>query len=204
MEERKMKKEQIIEAFTNYEGNKDELINELTQICGWSDITSTDSYQEGKIGELFIDLYNRGHYKIEVKTEVDIFQTSGNVFIETHQWNNRKNEWVPSGINISKSDIWATPFLQNGQAEVAIVSKTKHIKELVDKIKNDKILHDIFFHEKPQTKKGSAARGYKVSINDLLEANISRLNHLKIISELKNDIYANQITIDKLIELTRK
>ena len=199
-----MMKEKIIEAFKNYEGSKDELIHELTQICGWSDITQTESHKEGKIGELFIDMYNKGEYKIEVKTEVDIFQSSGNVFIETHQWNRYKNEWVPSGINISKSDIWSTPFLLNGIAEVAIVSRTKHIKELVNKIKNDKILHDIFFHEKPQTRKGSAARGYKVSINDLLEANISRLNHLKIISEQKNIINAKDKEIEILVEKLNK
>jgi hypothetical protein len=196
-----MGKEEIIEAFTNYEGDKDALINELTKICGWSDFISNETYKEGKIGELFIKNFDSNNYSIEVKSEVDKYQETGNVFIETHQFCKQKNDWVESGINLTKSDIWAIPFLSNGEPETAIISKTKNIKKLINKIKNDDALHEIFFFEKGRTYKGSPARGYLISINTLLQTKSSRLRALTLISELT---FQKTLLEDKLAETIRK
>lgn len=43
---------------------------------------------------------------VEVKTDRKWYAT-GNLYIETYYWSVSKNDWVPSGINISKATHWA-------------------------------------------------------------------------------------------------
>jgi len=197
-----MGKELIIEAFTNYEGDKDALLNQLTKICGWTDITLTESHRVGKIGEAFFKDMLNDTINIEVKTEDDVWASSGNLFIEDSQWSQQEKKYLPSSIETTKSDIWCIALLDDKWNPIGGMHiKTQIVKDVVNVIKNDTDLYKIYHKNKPKNAKGTAGSGYVIPIDMLFGYSKSKVDLLATISFLSKTIENLE---DKLAETIRK
>ena len=65
----------------------------------------------GKLGEDFVRDMQAGNTKIEVKTERDIWKTTGNIAIEIRYKGN------PSGLSTTESSVWVHLLSYNGVIE---------------------------------------------------------------------------------------
>lgn len=63
--------------------------------------------------------------KFEVKTEREIWKTTGNMCIELSY------KGQPSGINVTKADYWCHIFQDNGNIRFMLVFPVQELKELV-------------------------------------------------------------------------
>ena len=68
--------------------------------CKEYDLHVKEDMLYGKIGEEFTQKLFEGNTKIEIKTERDIWQTTGNVAIEM------RYKGKPSGISTTTSSVW--------------------------------------------------------------------------------------------------
>ena len=66
--------------------------------------------------------------KIEVKSEKDLWQKSGNICIEYESWGK------PSGIRATESDYWFHNLCIGENEYCTLVFKTEVIKKIVDKL----------------------------------------------------------------------
>ena len=82
----------------------------------------------GKMGEDFVQKVMEGNTKIEVKTERDIWKTTGNIAIEI-RCNNR-----PSGISTTEADTWIHLLAYNGIIEGGFLLKVRVIKDMIKKL----------------------------------------------------------------------
>ena len=80
----------------------------------------------GKLGEDFVRDMQEGNNKIEVKTERDIWKTTGNIAVEL------RYNGSPSGISSTDSSIWVHLLSYNGVIEGGFMFK---VDQLMDKIK---------------------------------------------------------------------
>ena len=78
--------------------------------------------REEKIAEM---LTNK---KIEVKSERDMWQRTGNIAIEYESWNK------PSGINATESDYWFHNLCIGENEYCTLVFKTDVLRKIVDKL----------------------------------------------------------------------
>ena len=78
--------------------------------------------REDKIAEMLQDK------KIEVKSERDIWQTTGNIAIEYESW------WKPSGIRATESDYWFHNLCIGDKIFCSLVFDTEVLKKIVDKL----------------------------------------------------------------------
>ncbi len=78
--------------------------------------------REDKIAEMLQDK------KIEVKSERDIWQTTGNIAIEYESWGK------PSGIRATESDYWFHNLCIGDKIFCSLVFDTKVLKKIVDKL----------------------------------------------------------------------
>ena len=78
--------------------------------------------REDKIADLFTNK------KIEVKSEKDIWQTTGNIAIEYQSYNK------PSGIKATESDYWFHNLCIGDDEYCTLVFKTDVLKTIVDKL----------------------------------------------------------------------
>ena len=81
----------------------------------------------GKLGEEFVRDMQLGNKKIEVKTERDIWKTTGNIAIELRYRGN------PSGLSTTESSVWVHLLSYKGVIEGGFLLKVDLLKE---KIKN--------------------------------------------------------------------
>jgi len=82
----------------------------------------------GKMGEEFVSKVLEGNTKIEVKTERDIWKTTGNIAIEIRY----KGE--PSGISTTESSVWIHLLAYNGVIEGGFLFKVDVLKDEIKKL----------------------------------------------------------------------
>ena len=82
--------------------------------------------REKKIAEMF------QNKKIEVKSERDIWQTSGNIAVEYESYGK------PSGINATTSDYWFHNLCIEDEVYATLVFKTDTLRKIVEQTENKK------------------------------------------------------------------
>ena len=82
----------------------------------------------GKLGEEFVRDMQVGNKKIEVKTERDIWKTTGNIAIELRY----KGE--PSGISTTESSVWIHLLSYNGGIEGGFMFKVDLLRGKLKKL----------------------------------------------------------------------
>ena len=82
----------------------------------------------GKLGEEFVRDMQVGNKKIEVKTERDIWKTTGNIAIELRYRGN------PSGLSTTESSVWVHLLSYNGVIEGGFMFKVDLLKEKIKKL----------------------------------------------------------------------
>ena len=82
----------------------------------------------GKLGEEFVRDMQVGNTKIEVKTERDIWKTTGNIAIELRY----KGE--PSGISTTESSVWIHLLSYNGVIEGGFMFKVDLLRGKLKKL----------------------------------------------------------------------
>ena len=82
----------------------------------------------GKLGEDFVKDMQEGNNKIEVKTERDIWKTTGNIAIELRYKGN------PSGISSTDSNLWVHLLSYNGVIEGGFMFKVDQLRDKIKKL----------------------------------------------------------------------
>ena len=95
--------------------------------CKGHDLKVEEDMLYGKIGEEFTQQLFEGNTKVEVKTERDIWQTTGNIAIEM------RCKGKPSGISTTESSVWIHLLSKKGVIKGGFVFK---VDQLRGKIKN--------------------------------------------------------------------
>ena len=117
--------------------------------------------REEKIAEM---LTNK---KVEVKSERDIWQNTGNICIEYECWNK------PSGIRATESDYWFHNLCIGDEEYCTLVFKTDTLKKIVDKLDTFKTVSGG---------DGNASRMYLVNLLKLFSTEV-----IKAFKEIKDD-----------------
>ena len=86
----------------------------------------------GLLGEDFVKDMQNGNNKIEVKTERDIWKTTGNIAIEI-----RCNS-VPSGISTTGSNIWIHLLSYKDKIEGGFIFAVDELKKKIKKLLEEK------------------------------------------------------------------
>ena len=107
--------------------------------------------REEKIAEM---LTNK---KVEVKSERDIWQNTGNICIEYECWNK------PSGIRATESDYWFHNLCIGDEEYFTLVFKTDTLKKIVDKLDTFKTVSGG---------DGNASRMYLVNLQKLFSSDV--------------------------------
>ena len=87
----------------------------------------------GKLGEKFVEDMQKGNKKIEVKTERDIWKTTGNIAVEI------RYKGQPSGLSTTDSNVWIHLLSYNGQIESGFLFSVPKLKEMVKSLIKGKI-----------------------------------------------------------------
>tara|TARA_R110002096_G_scaffold241688_1_gene433690 strand:- start:69 stop:521 length:453 start_codon:yes stop_codon:yes gene_type:complete len=82
----------------------------------------------GKMGENFTADVFEGNSKVEVKTERDIWKTTGNVAIEI------RCKGKPSGLSTTESTVWVHLLAHKGVIEGGFLFKVAQLKEKIKKL----------------------------------------------------------------------
>ena len=82
----------------------------------------------GKMGEEFTQKVFEGNSKVEVKTERDIWMTTGNVAIEM------RCKGKPSGISTTESDVWIHLLSVNSVIKGGFLFKVGELKDKIKKL----------------------------------------------------------------------
>ena len=82
----------------------------------------------GKLGEDFVKDIQEGNNKIEVKTERDIWKTTGNIAIEL------RYNGSPSGLSTTESNLWVHLLSHNGVIEGGFMFKVTQLKSKIKKL----------------------------------------------------------------------
>ena len=85
----------------------------------------------GKLGEDFVNDMQLGNKKIEVKTERDIWKTTGNIAIELSY----KGE--PSGLATTESSVWIHLLSFKGVIEGGFILNVDLLKDKIRKLHKD-------------------------------------------------------------------
>ena len=124
------------------------------------------SIREDKIADM---LTNK---KIEVKSERDIWQKSGNICVEYESWGK------PSGIRATESDYWFHNLCIGKDEYCTLVFKTDTLRKIVDKL-------DTF-----KTVSGgdnNASRMFLINLQKLFSTDV-----IKAFKEIKDDKKENK------------
>ena len=103
--------------------------------------------------------------KVEVKSERDIWQNTGNICIEYECWNK------PSGIRATESDYWFHNLCIGDEEYCTLVFKTDTLKKIVDKLDTFKTVSGG---------DGNASRMYLVNLQKLFSTDV-----IKAFKEIK-------------------
>ena len=88
----------------------------------------------GRLGEDFVKSMQSKNTKIEVKTERDIWKTTGNIAIEI------RCRGKKSGISVTEADTWIHLLSYENNIEGGFIFSTKYLKDkIVDMHKNKEI-----------------------------------------------------------------
>ena len=82
----------------------------------------------GKLGEDFVKDMQEGNNKIEVKTERDIWKTTGNIAIEL------RYKGSPSGLSTTESDLWVHLLSHKGVIKGGFMFKVCQLKGKIKKL----------------------------------------------------------------------
>ena len=105
--------------------------------------------------------------KVEVKSERDIWQNTGNICIEYECWGK------PSGIRATESDYWFHNLCIGDEEYCTLVFKTDTLKKIVDKLDTFKTVSGG---------DGNASRMYLVNLQKLFSTDV-----IKAFKEIKDD-----------------
>ena len=89
----------------------------------------------GKMGEDFVQKVMEGNTKIEVKTERDIWKTTGNIAIEI------RCNGKPSGLSTTEADTWIHLLAYKGVIEGGFLLKVVRIKDEIKKLHKEGTLN---------------------------------------------------------------
>lgn len=117
--------------------------------------------REEKIASMLTDK------KVEVKSERDIWQNTGNICIEYECWGK------PSGIRATESDYWFHNLCIGDDEYCTLVFKTATLKKIVDKLDTFKTVSGG---------DGNASRMYLVNLQKLFSTDV-----IKAFKEIKDD-----------------
>ena len=87
--------------------------------------------QFGKMGEEFTRDVFEGNSKVEVKTERDIWKTTGNIAIEIRYKNQH------SGLTTTESGVWVHLLSHNGAIEGGFIFKVPELKAKIKRLKKE-------------------------------------------------------------------
>tara|TARA_R100000458_G_C8130274_1_gene145601 strand:- start:168 stop:620 length:453 start_codon:yes stop_codon:yes gene_type:complete len=82
----------------------------------------------GKMGEEFTQKVFEGNSKVEVKTERDIWVTTGNIAIEI------RCNGKPSGLSTTESSVWVHLLAHNGAIKGGFLFKVDELKAKIKKL----------------------------------------------------------------------
>ena len=86
----------------------------------------------GHFGEDFVRDMQKGNTKIEVKTERDIWKSTGNIAIEI------RCNGKPSGLSTTGSEVWIHLLSYNGKIEGGFIFNVDDLKEKVSRLYKEK------------------------------------------------------------------
>ena len=86
----------------------------------------------GKMGEDFVADVFEGNSKVEVKTERDIWRTTGNIAIEI------RCSGKASGLSTTESTIWIHLLAYNGVIEGGFIFKVDQLKDKIKRLHKEK------------------------------------------------------------------
>ena len=110
----------------------------------------------GKVREqMIVDMLQ--DKKIEVKSERDIWQTSGNIAVEYESYGK------PSGINSTESDYWFHNLCIGDETFATIVFETKNLK---------KIINNLDYKRSVKGGDNNASRMYLLNIQRLFSSDV--------------------------------
>ena len=94
--------------------------------CKSHDLHVKEDMLFGKIGEDFTQkLFEDKNYKVEIKTERDIWAKTGNIAIEI------RYKGLPSGISTTKSSIWIHLLSLNKVIKGGFIFKVDQLKGII-------------------------------------------------------------------------
>ena len=96
--------------------------------CKGYDLKVKEDMLFGKIGEKFTEELFEGNNKIEIKTERDIWKTTGNIAIEI------RCKGVPSGISTTESSVWIHLLAQKGVIMGGFLFKVDQLRGKIKKL----------------------------------------------------------------------
>ena len=85
----------------------------------------------GRLGEDFVEAFQSKNTKIEVKTERDIWKTTGNIAIEI-MCRGKK-----SGISVTEAETWIHLLSYNNVIEGGFIFKTHLLRDKIKKLHKD-------------------------------------------------------------------
>ena len=102
--------------------------------CKGHDLKVEEDMLFGRIGEEFTREIFEGNTKIEIKTERDIWKTTGNIAIEI------RCKGKPSGISTTESSVWIHLLSLKGVIMGGFLFKVDQLKAKIKKLHNEKKL----------------------------------------------------------------
>ena len=101
----------------------------LTQgYCKTHDLKVEEDMLFGKIGEEFTQQLFEGNTKVEVKTERDIWENTGNIAIEI------RCKGKPSGLSTTGSSVWIHLLSKKGVIKGGFLFKVDELKGKIKKL----------------------------------------------------------------------
>ena len=85
----------------------------------------------GQMGEEFVRDLQNGNNKIEVKTERDIWKTTGNIAVEI------RCSGKPSGVSTTGSNIWIHLLCYKGKIEGGYIFSVDYLKQKIIDLKKE-------------------------------------------------------------------
>jgi hypothetical protein len=98
--------------------------------CKSHDLKVKEDMLFGRIGEEFTQQLFEGNTKIEIKTERDIWETTGNIAIEI------RYKRQPSGLSTTKASVWIHLLSVNNVIKGGFIFKVDELRALIKKRQN--------------------------------------------------------------------
>ena len=99
--------------------------------CKSHDLKVKEDMLFGRIGEEFTQQLFEGNTKIEIKTERDIWEKTGNIAVEM------RYKTQPSGISTTKASVWIHLLSINNVIKGGFILKVDELKALIKKRHNE-------------------------------------------------------------------